>query len=129
VDAACARANAYREAGADVLFVEGPRTVDEIERIAAAIDAPKLLNVVEGGVTPALPHARLQELGFAIVLYANLALLAGLRAMREVLQHLHTGNDPATRPPVVTWTERQETVRKPAFDAMDRRYACGLEEE
>jgi 2-methylisocitrate lyase-like PEP mutase family enzyme len=123
VEAACARACAYHGAGADVIFVEGPRTVDEIERIAAEVAAPKLLNIVEGGVTPALPHARLQELGFAIVLYANLALLAGLRAMRDVLQHLHAGADPATRPPVAAWTERQELARKPAFDELERRFA------
>jgi 2-methylisocitrate lyase-like PEP mutase family enzyme len=123
VEAACARACAYREAGADVIFVEGPRTVDEIERVAAEVAAPRLLNIVEGGVTPALPHARLQELGFAIVLYANLALLAGLRAMRDVLQHLHAGGDPATRPPVAAWTERQEMARKPAFDELGRRFA------
>ena len=123
IDAACARAIAYREAGADIIFVEGPRTVEEIERVAGAVDAPKLLNMVEGGVTPQLPHARLQELGFAIVLYANLALLASIRAMRDVLQHLRAGGDPATRPPVGTWTERQELVRKPAFDELGRRFA------
>ena len=125
IDAACERAKAYRDAGADILFVEGPRTVDEIGQVAAAVDGPKLLNVVEGGVTPQLPHDRLQELGFAIVLYANLALLAGVRAVREVLRHLHDGGEPAARPPVASWTERQELVRKPAFDELERRFAPG----
>ena len=129
IGAACERANAYRDAGADILFVEGPRDVDEIERVAAAIDAPKLLNIVEGGVTPQLPHERLQELGFAVVLYANLALLASLRGMRDVLRHLHDGEEPATRPPVATWTERQELVRKPTFDALERRFASAADTE
>lgn len=129
IDAACARARAYRAAGADVLFVEGPRSVEEIERVSAAINAPKLLNVVEGGVTPQLPHARLQELGFAIVLYANLPLLAAIRATRDVLRHLREGGDPPTRPPVATWAERQELVRKPTFDELERRFASTSEPE
>jgi 2-methylisocitrate lyase-like PEP mutase family enzyme len=125
IDRACARANAYHEAGADVLFVEGPRSEQEIERIAATVAGPKLLNIVEGGVTPPLPHNRLHELGFAIVLYANLPLLASIRAVQDVLRHLHNGGDPATRPPVASWTERQELVRKPAFDELERRFALG----
>ena len=123
IDAACARVNAYRAAGADILFVEGPRSEREIERVAVTVEGPKLLNIVEGGVTPQLPHERLQELGFAIVLYANLALLAGIHAMRDVLRHLRDGGDPETRPPVATWTGRQELVRKPAYDDLERRFA------
>ncbi|MBI2760417.1 MAG: oxaloacetate decarboxylase [Chloroflexi bacterium] len=123
IDAACERGNAYRQAGADIIFVEGPRSEGEIERIARAIAAPKLLNVVEGGVTPWLPHARLQELGFAIVLYANLALLAGIRGMQDALRHLRAGGDPATRPPIATWAERQRLVRKAEFDQLGRRFA------
>lgn len=123
IDAACARANAYRAAGADILFVEGPRSEQEIERVAATVAGPKLLNIVEGGVTPWLPHERLQELSFAIVLYANLALLAGIRAMRDVLRHLRDGGDLATRPSVAGWTDRQELVRKWVFDDLERRFA------
>jgi 2-methylisocitrate lyase-like PEP mutase family enzyme len=127
IDAACTRANAYRAAGADILFVEGPRSQGEIERVGATVAGPKLLNIVEGGVTPQVPHALLQELGFAIVLYANLPLLAGIHAVRDVLRHLRDDGDPATRPPVAAWSERQELVRKPAFDALGRRFATGAE--
>jgi 2-methylisocitrate lyase-like PEP mutase family enzyme len=123
IDAACERGNAYREAGADIIFIEGPQSEREIERIATSIAAPKLLNVVEGGVTPALPHARLQDLGFAIVLYANLALLAGIRGMQDALRHLRTDGDAAIRPPLATWAGRQNLVRKPAFDELGRRFA------
>lgn len=125
IDAACTRANAYRAAGADILFVEGPRSEQEIEQIAAAVPGPKLLNIVEGGVTPSLPHERLEQLGFALVLYANLPLLASIRAVRDVLGHLRDDGDPATRPPIAGWSERQELVRKPAFDELERRFASG----
>jgi 2-methylisocitrate lyase-like PEP mutase family enzyme len=126
IDAACTRANAYRAAGADIVFVEGPRSQGEIEFVAATVAGPKLLNIVEGGVTPQVPHARLQELGFAIALYANLALLAGIQAVRDVLRHLRDDGDPATRPPVAGWSERQDLVRKPTFDALGRRFASAV---
>lgn len=123
IDAACERARLYHQAGAEIIFVEGPRDGAEIERVAAAVNAPKLINLVEGGVTPHLAPARLQELGFAIALYANLALLASIHAMRETLFHLLADGDPATRPPVATWTERQELVGKSRYDALERRFA------
>ena len=119
--AACDRGNAYRAAGADVVFVEGPQSEDEITIVAKTVDAPKVLNLVEGGVTPHLPQWRIEELGFAIALYANLPLLAALRGMRDVLAHLRSGAEDG-RPPVATWEERQALVRKPAFDEMERRY-------
>jgi 2-methylisocitrate lyase-like PEP mutase family enzyme len=123
IEAACERANSYREAGADVLFVEGPRSADEIERIASTVAGPKLLNLVEGGVTPHLPQEHLQKLGFSIVLYANLALLGAIHGMQDALRHLRDGAGPETRPPIATWDERQALVRKPQFDALERRYA------
>ena len=70
-DRALARAVAYREAGADVLFVEAPKTRDELAGIAAALgkSTPLMANMVEGGKTPALPAAELQALGFALVIF------------------------------------------------------------
>lgn len=128
IEAACERARAYHQAGADMIFVEGPRSEAEIARIAAAIGAPQILNVVEGGVTPSLPPGRIQELGFAVALYANLALLAAIRGMQDTLRHLRAGGDPATRPPLATWAERQHLVRKPLFDQLETKFAPGAED-
>jgi carboxyvinyl-carboxyphosphonate phosphorylmutase len=69
LDEALDRARAYAEAGADAVFVESPRSEDELERIGRSIDAPLLANMVETGLTPLLPAARLQELGFSIVIH------------------------------------------------------------
>ncbi len=124
IAAACERANRYQAAGADLLFVEGPCTVEEIERIAETVPGPKLLNLVEGGVTPQLPHERIAALGFAVVLYANLALLGAIEGARAVLSHLRAGGDPAGRPPIASWSARQELVRKSFFDALERRFAA-----
>jgi len=67
---AIARARLYREAGADVLFVEAPKTREELARVAQALPGvPLLANMVEGGKTPPLPAAALEALGFALVIF------------------------------------------------------------
>jgi 2-methylisocitrate lyase-like PEP mutase family enzyme len=87
LDAALDRARAYRDAGADVLFVEAPENEDEIEAIAAAFpDTPLVFNSVDGGRTPQLPLDRLQELGFGIVLRPVATLFAAARAVQEMLR-------------------------------------------
>lgn len=88
--AAIDRANAYREAGADIIFVESPESEAELLQISRSVDAPLLANMVEGGRTPILPGARLAELGYQYAIYPNALtrtlsfagarMLAGLRA-------------------------------------------------
>ena len=64
------RAGRYREAGADVLFVEAPKTREELARVAQALPGiPLLANMVEGGKTPPLAAAELEALGFALVIF------------------------------------------------------------
>jgi len=124
LDEAIERANAYREAGADVLFVEAPRTREEIARVAAEVPGPKLINVVEGGRTPLLPLAELEELGFAIVLYANAALRGALLGARTVLEALRRdGSTESVLDRLLPWEERQALVGKPALDLLDERYS------
>ncbi len=92
LDAAIDRANAYAAAGADVVFVEAPRDVDEIERIAKEVAAPKLINLVQGGLTPIESTQRLRDLGFAIAIHPSLPLAAAAGAMANALGAL-TGRD------------------------------------
>jgi 2-methylisocitrate lyase-like PEP mutase family enzyme len=122
LDDACERANAYRDAGADVVFVEAPETEREVELVAARVAGPLVINQVEGGLTPMLPADRLQALGFAIALHANLALLAGVAAMRAVLAELRaSGSTRDLTTPLASWDERQRLVRKPWFDELAAR--------
>lgn len=123
VDAACARVNAFLDAGADMGFVEGPRTEEEIIEIARLVQGPKVLNLVEGGRTPALATARIQELGFNIALYANLPLLAAIEGITNILQYLRGSTSEPGRPAISTWDVRQTLVRKPYFDELQARYA------
>lgn len=69
LEPALERAQAYAEAGADVIFVESPRSEAELERIGQSIDAPLLANMVESGMTPLLPAKALERLGFSVVIH------------------------------------------------------------
>lgn len=122
LDEACARANAYREAGADVVFVEAPRSEAEVEVVAAKVRGPQVINLVHGGVTPMLPESRLRELGFAIALHANLPLLAGLKGIQDALRTLRAGGSP-DEAQLVSWAERQRLVRRTEFEELEARYA------
>jgi 2-methylisocitrate lyase-like PEP mutase family enzyme len=119
IASACARANAYVAAGADMVFVESPTTVEQIETIAREVEAPAILNIVEGGKTPDLTIERIRELGVAIALYANLPLLASLRATHEALVHLRHGRTDDARRGLATWTERQRIVGLDRLQALD----------
>jgi 2-methylisocitrate lyase-like PEP mutase family enzyme len=85
VEAALERAGLYRAAGADVLFVEAPRTPDDLARIVSTLGAggPLLANMVEGGKTPALSAAELQEIGFALVIFPGGIVRALAQTARE----------------------------------------------
>jgi 2-methylisocitrate lyase-like PEP mutase family enzyme len=122
LDDACDRARVYREAGADVVFVEAPESEAEVETIAAEVAGPQVINLVHGGVTPLLPAARLEELGFAIALYANLPLLASLDGMQRALVHLRD-HGPDDIPGLSTWQERQRLVRTSEFEKLGDSYS------
>jgi 2-methylisocitrate lyase-like PEP mutase family enzyme len=122
LDGALQRAAAYREAGADLLFVEAPESVDELRGIPRQVPGLHIANMVEGGRTPLLPAAELPE--FAIVLFANIALQAAIEGMRSVLADLsRSGSVQGMRDRIAPWGERQRLVRKPMFDDLELRYS------
>jgi 2-methylisocitrate lyase-like PEP mutase family enzyme len=123
-DDAVDRMHRALEAGADVLFVEAPRTLKDIRRVPHTADAPFLLNLVYGGNTPILSQAELAEMGYALVLYANAALQAAVTGMQRVLGHvLQAGTIDGVLDDIASFTERQRLVNKPHFDALETRYA------
>lgn len=124
IDAAIDRAHAYVQAGADIIFVEAPLNGAELARIAREIEAPHVANIVFGGLTPEMPRELLQEMGFSIVLYANAALQAALKSVREVLSVLHEeGSLASVRDRLASFEERQRSVDKARYDALEKRYA------
>ncbi|HEY3063457.1 MAG TPA: isocitrate lyase/phosphoenolpyruvate mutase family protein [Chloroflexota bacterium] len=124
LDGAVARGRAYAEAGADVIFVEAPRTLDELRALPRAIDAPLLANMVEGGQTPLLTAAELEALGYRMVIFANTALRVALKAVQDALGVLRREGSTATLlERMLSWDERQELVGLPGFQALERRLA------
>lgn len=88
LDAALRRGERYAKAGADGLFIESPRTIEEMATIGRAFDVPLLANMLEGGVTPILSSKQLRELGFSMVIHGITLLMRAARTMRETLADL-----------------------------------------
>ena len=86
VDETIERATAYADAGADVLFAEALRSLDDIARVTAAVDAPVLVNLTEFGLTPAFTLDELREAGVAVALYPLSASRAAARATERVYE-------------------------------------------
>jgi 2-methylisocitrate lyase-like PEP mutase family enzyme len=123
LDRAIARAQAFVEAGADATFVEAPLSEAELVRIGREIPAPQIANIVFGGRTPDPGKARLAELGFSGVLYANAALQAALRASTEVLSALkRDGSLKNVAGKLASFEERQTSVAKAHWDEFEARY-------
>jgi 2-methylisocitrate lyase-like PEP mutase family enzyme len=123
LDEAIARAQAFREAGADILFVEAPRSEQELARVARALEGAVLMaNLVEGGDTPLLPRAKLQALGYRIAAYPLTLLSVAVRAVDAALETMRAGGHPAERERV-SFEALRELVGFPAYDAAAKRYA------
>jgi 2-methylisocitrate lyase-like PEP mutase family enzyme len=117
------RARAYTEAGADVIFVEAPVSEAQIAAIAEQVPAPKLINMFEGGKTPLVPLARLQALGYRIVIIPSDLQRAAIRAMQEVLAAIRRdGNSHALADRLASFTDRETAVDTPTWLTLDRRY-------
>lgn len=122
-EAAIEKASRFIEAGADMTFVEAPRTIDEVKRIPAALPVPQVINLVVGGVTPILGKDELKEAGFGLVLYANVALQGAIVGMQTALRDLKTAGllDEKSRT-VASFGERQRLVQKEFYDELEQKY-------
>jgi 2-methylisocitrate lyase-like PEP mutase family enzyme len=122
-DAAIDRARAYAEAGADMTFLEAPESLEELMAIPGKLAVPQVVNMVVGGKTPILDVADLRKAGFALVLYANVALQGAVHGMQVALRQLKDKGRIDESGPVASFRERQRLVRKAEFDALERRHA------
>jgi 2-methylisocitrate lyase-like PEP mutase family enzyme len=118
------RAAAYIEAGADMTFVEAPRTKAQIAEIPKRLTAPQFINIVAGGLTPMNSIDELETMGFSMILYANAALQASIAAMQKVLGHLKAhGSLDGISAELASFEERQRLVSKSRFDALEKKYS------
>ena len=111
VDEAIVRAQLAREAGADLLFVEAPTTIDQMRRICREIPGPCLANNVETGLSPLLPASQLQEIGYAAVVFPVAATYAVAFALRELFATIRrTGTTAECLPRMLSFADFNELV-------------------
>ena len=124
LEEAVRRGTLYREAGADIVFVEAPGSVEELQEVARAIpDAPLFANMIEGGKTPLLSSAELQELGYKMVVYPLSALFAATRAVEETYRALFEDKSTASRAgSMVSFHEFEEIIDVPGWRELEGRY-------
>lgn len=123
LDEAIRRGRLYAEAGADVIFVEAPRTLDDIARVPKEIDAPLLFNMTEGALTPNVSAAELQAMGYRVVIFPNAALRVAMFAVRTMLDELRTsGTTAGVLDRMETWENRQRAVGLPDYQQLEQRF-------
>jgi 2-methylisocitrate lyase-like PEP mutase family enzyme len=124
MDAALRRAERFLQAGADVLFIESPESLEELRRVAETFKGAILLaNMVEGGRTPYLSTSELASMGFKIGLYPASGFLTAAGALRLVYRHLKTtGSATGSEAPMLPFTDMNTLMGFPAVHAFEKRY-------
>jgi 2-methylisocitrate lyase-like PEP mutase family enzyme len=123
IDEAIRRAKLYRDAGADLVFVDGIKKIADVETVAKQVSGPKVVSIVDGNETTALTAADLQELGFNIAFYALSALFSAVKAVEDTLAVMKREGTPKSREAsMVTYAQFSEVTGLAAYDALDDRY-------
>jgi len=125
LDSALRRARAYREAGADVLFIEAPQNEEEVTQIARAFPSvPLLFNWAEGGKTPPMRLEQLKELGYRIVIFPISALLVAAKAIQALLSEIQARGTPARIfPDRTSFQEFNEMIGLAEIQQLEQRFA------
>lgn len=113
------RCQAFADLGADIVFLEAPRSREEMARFCQAIPGPKMANMVEQGDTPLLPPDQLADLGYKIAAYPLTLISSAVRAMQEALEALRQGNHPAN---LLPFASLRNAVGFDAYEAELGRY-------
>ena len=121
LDDAIWRANAFRDAGADILFVEAPQSESEMARVTKEAPGIHMANMVEGGKTPIPPMRRLHELGFNLAIFPLTLLSAAMRAVAESLAAMKAERHPADR--LMGFDDLKRIVGFDAYYDAESRYA------
>ncbi len=123
IEEAIDRANEYASMGADLVFIEAPRSVDEMARICREVRAPLVANMIEGGKTPLLSIDELEAMGFRFILYPLTAIFAAAYAMRDALTLLKSRNDTRSiMGRLVTFNEFNRLVGLDDMRSLEERY-------
>ncbi len=123
IDEAIRRGREYRKAGADAVFIEAPRTIEDLKKIGKSVNAPLVANMMEGGKTPLLSAKDLRKLGFRLVVFPLTALFATTYAIQEAFRTLKTkGVTKSVMNKMVTFEEFNKLVDLPKYKQMEQKY-------
>ncbi|MFJ5713208.1 oxaloacetate decarboxylase [Neobacillus sp. NPDC093127] len=119
------RAHAYKEAGADIIFVEAPTTIEQLKQITSSLKGiPQVINLVEGGKTPLISLIEAEEIGFKIMLCANTVLRSAIKGITESLKILKAeGSQENVYNLICTWEERQSLFKLNQITAWEEKYS------
>lgn len=124
LDEALRRAEAFAKAGADVLFLEALESEAEMEQVGRSFDLPLLINIVEGGKTPVLPAARLQELGYRLAIFPVTGLLAAAAALQSTYAAIRAaGSSAGLQQPLYPFADFIRLMDFPRVWAFEKKWA------
>ena len=124
VEEAIERGKEYKRIGADVIFIEAPKTIDEMELISKEIKAPLLANMIEEGITPNLTADQLRKMGFRMVVFPLSALYSATFAIKQTLQTLKkTGTTKELKNKMITFQEFNDPVNLSAYHKLEKKYS------
>ncbi len=123
LEAAIRRGRAYYEAGADIVFIEAPQSVEQLQAIAAAFpDAPLFANLIEGGKTPCLSAEELQQMGYKIAVFPLAGLFAATHAIAQCFQHLRQHSSTAGFESLVNFGQFEEIINVPHYRQLEQQF-------
>jgi methylisocitrate lyase len=129
LDAAIERGLQNKKTGADAIFIEAPKSLEEMRQIGKAINAPLVANMIEGGATPISSADTLYEIGFKIILYPLSVLFANTFATMNILQELKkTGGTTKFKQKVVNFDQFNDLVELPKFQKLEKKYGFSKRE-
>ncbi|HSE99330.1 MAG TPA: isocitrate lyase/PEP mutase family protein [Nitrososphaeraceae archaeon] len=124
IEEAIERGKEYRKIGADVVFIEAPKTIDQMELIAKEIKAPLLANMIEEGVTPNLTANQLRKMGYKMVVFPLSALYSSTFAIKQTLQTLKkTGTTKELKNKMITFQEFNDLVDLSNYNKLEKKYS------
>lgn len=116
------RAKLYQQAGVDLVFVDGIKTIAEVEAVAKGVSGPKVVSIVDGNETVRLTASDLEGMGFQIVLYAVTALFAAMKAVTAALDHLKGAGTPSGGPEAASYADLCSIVDLEFHQKLDERF-------
>ncbi len=124
LDKAIERGNYYKKLGADVIFVEAPKSLDEMKKIGKSINAPLVANMIEGGATPINSAAKLNKMGYKIILYPLSILYANTFATLKILHELkNKGTTIKLKNNLVRFNQFNDIVELSKYSKIEKKYS------